>query len=231
MLDPTLIFLLKAAGTSLSGVMAPGPVTAATLEAGARRKHAGAWVAIGHGVIEFPLMLLVMLGLMFPKLFGVTDVLQQPAFRVGVGLAGGIALLALAGLTLWGLRRKPSAGVSADRAADGASPPAPVAPRRANKPLWTGIVLTAGNPYFLLWWATVGLALTAQAVQIGIYAFVFFTVIHWLCDLLWLEALSVASFYGTVLLGPRTQPILSAVCGVAMAGFGAMFVIDALKVL
>jgi threonine/homoserine/homoserine lactone efflux protein len=243
--DPTLIFLLKATGTSLSGVLAPGALTAATLEAGARRKHAGAWVAVGHGVVELPLMVLIVLGLAFPTLFGVTDLLQEPAFRISVGLAGGAALFLMAGLTLWGLR--PKATGSRKRAtgrngapqearhlvdeplAGGAEPPPAVPAGKLTRPLLAGIVLSAGNPYFLFWWATVGLGLTAQAYELGVLAFVLFAIIHWLCDFLWLEVLSMTSFYGTVLLGPRTRQVISAACGVAMAGFGVMFAIDAAR--
>ena len=74
-----------------------------------------------------------------------------------------------------------------------------------------GIILTGANPYFLVWWATVGLALTTQAVELGLLAFALFSVVHWLCDLVWLEALSLASHKGTELLGGRVQRIV--LCG------------------
>jgi hypothetical protein len=43
-------FILTIVGISLSGVMAPGPITAATLAAGERNRNAGAWVCavLGH---------------------------------------------------------------------------------------------------------------------------------------------------------------------------------------
>lgn len=46
-----LVFGAEAAGISLSGVMAPGVITAATLAAGTRNPHAGALVAVGHGIV------------------------------------------------------------------------------------------------------------------------------------------------------------------------------------
>ena len=83
--------------------------------------------------------------------------------------------------------------------------------------------MTAANPYFLIWWTTIGLALTTQATQLGIFAFALFVLIHWLCDLIWLEALSLASFRGSKLLGPRTQRIILSVCAAAMLAFGIRF--------
>jgi len=91
------------------------------------------------------------------------------------------------------------------------------------RPLWTGIVLTACNPFFLVWWATVGLKLTTQAVALGVLAFALFALIHWLCDLVWLEAISLASHRGVSLLSPRSQKVILALCAAVMAGFGVRF--------
>ena len=57
------LFLLSAAGISLTGVMLPGPMTAATIAKGYGDKNAGAWIAVGHAVIEVPLIAAIYLGL------------------------------------------------------------------------------------------------------------------------------------------------------------------------
>lgn len=197
-----ITFLLKATAISLSGVLAPGPMTAATLAAGARRRHAGAMIALGHAVVEFPLMLIIIAGA--GKLFVIESV------KLGIGLAGGAFLL------LMGIQLLAAAGKAADAAE--------VSGRR--HPLLTGIILTGANPYFLIWWATIGLALATQAAELGIMAFVLFAVIHWLCDLVWLEALSLASHKGTELLGGRLQQIVLVVCGLTLLGFGCKYLVD-----
>lgn len=56
-------FLLEASLISLSGVMAPGPLTTVTVGKGSRSPHAGGLVAIGHGIVEFPLMIFIFYGL------------------------------------------------------------------------------------------------------------------------------------------------------------------------
>ena len=55
-------FLLQAVLISLSGVMAPGPLSAAIVGQGRRSPHAGALVALGHGIVEFPLMAVILIG-------------------------------------------------------------------------------------------------------------------------------------------------------------------------
>jgi threonine/homoserine/homoserine lactone efflux protein len=197
-----LIFILTIVGVSLSGVMAPGPITAATLAAGERNRHAGAWICGGHVLVELPLVLLLAAGL--------GSFLESRSVRAGIGLVGGLVLLAM------GLQLLMSLGNSEATAAASTQ----------RHPLWIGIILSGANPYFLLWWATVGLTLTGQAMEFGLLALILFAVLHWLCDLGWLEVLSFAGFKGSA-LGNRSQKVISLICAVMLLGFGVKFVYDA----
>ena len=198
------LFLIKAVGISLSGVMAPGAVTAATVACGTRSRHAGALIAVGHGIVEFPLMLLIMAGM--GKIF------QISAVKITIGLAGGFFLLWMA----WQLWRESGE----------------MSNQNSNKyqqkgPIVSGIILTIANPYFLLWWATLGLALANQAIELGRIAFALFAIIHWLCDLIWLEALSWATFKGGQLIGTRHLHRVLQFCAVMLFFFAVMFLYDA----
>jgi len=195
-------FFISAIAISLSGVMAPGPITAATLATGARRRHAGAMIALGHAVVEIPLILLLAIG--------VASFVESSSWRTGIGVAGG-AVLVLMGLQLvLSLGRRNNSEAPVQR-----------------HPLVIGIVLTGANPYFLVWWATVGLALATEAMSFGAVILILFAVVHWLCDLGWLEVLSVVGHRGSELFGRRAQTVVSVVCGVVLLGFGAKFLYDA----
>lgn len=202
-----LFFLAQVLIISCSGAMQPGPVTATAIAMGARSRYAGTLLAIGHGIIEFPLMVVIILGL--GKYF------EMPKVQIAIGLAGGVLLLLMAIQGLLSLKAK----------ADNKS--------RAftNKPILAGIILSAGNPYFLIWWATVGLALATQAAQWGIWAFALFALAHWSVDLIWLQILSWASFKGSVLLGPRGMRIVLMICSAALFVFGLFFIYNAAKIL
>ena len=200
-----ILFLLKAIGISLSGVMAPGAVTAAAVAQGARNRWAGPLMAVGHGIVEIPLMFLIMLGL------GV--LFQADWFKVIVGLFGG-AFLVWMGIGM--VREMGNADSSAGKMA-------------AAGPLTTGLILSVSNPYFLLWWASVGLNLTMEARGLGWIPFLLFALVHWICDLVWLTILSLAAFHGTNVLGPRIQRIVLQVCGVALILFGIHFLYQAGK--
>src|SRR3990172_4007256 len=93
-----LAFLLSTIAISLSGVMAPGPITAATLAAGARSRHAGALIALGHAVVEMPLILFLAAG--------IGGFLASPAAKIGLGFAGGAVLLLMGAQLLANLRRE-----------------------------------------------------------------------------------------------------------------------------
>ena len=202
-----LLFLLKAIGISLSGVMAPGAVTAAAIAQGTRNRWAGLLMSIGHSIVEIPLIFFIMLGL------GV--LFQADWFKIVVGGLGG-------GFLIWmgiGMLRDIGAG-------DGA--PAKMV---AGGPLVTGVVLSISNPYFLLWWATVGLNLTMEAKGLGWIAFLLFALVHSLCDFVWLNILSLAAFHGTTVLGPRNQKIVLQICGVVLIAFGILFAYRAIELL
>src|SRR4030042_6472743 len=198
-----LLFLGQVGVISLSGVMAPGPVTAAAIGMGSRSRYAGMLLAIGHGVVEFPLMVLIVLGM--------GRILKLPTAQIVIGLAGGAFLLMMA---IGMLKSLCSAEIQETKVAKSA-------------PLLAGIILSAGNPDFLFWGATVGLALSNTATGMGIWAFAFFAVVHWLCDFIWLSALSWASFKGTGLVGPRSQRIVLLICAIALFFFGLFFIYNA----
>lgn len=195
-----LVFLFEVFVISLSGVMAPGPVTAAAVAMGARNRYAGVLIALGHVIIEFPLMLLIILGM--------GKLLESDKTQIVIGLAGGAFLLVMAIQMLNSLN---AANVAEDK-------------KIGNRPVLTGILLSASNPYFLLWWATIGLALASEATELGIWAFALFVVVHWLCDFVWLQALSWASFKGSSLLGGRVQRIVLLICSIALFIFGLLFI-------
>lgn len=193
------LFLLSAAGISLSGVMLPGPLTAATIAKGYEDRNAGAMIGIGHGIVEIP-----MIGLIY---FGFAAYLDNPVVKMATGLAGGTLLIVM-GLLILFTFRKPVEGAS-------------VMPY---SPLVTGIVMTGGNPYVFLWWATIGVALITGAIAFGVLGLVLFTVVHLACDIAWDQVVSMTVFRTRHLWTPRVQKIVFSICAGVLIGFGVLYV-------
>jgi len=132
-------FIATVVMISLSGVLLPGPMTAVTVAEGAKDPHAGAWIAVGHGAFELPLMALIY--------FGAGFLFQIVSVKVGIGIAGGLILLWM-GTGMLRDYRKVEAPLADERLE-----------ARARSPFIAGILLSGGNPLFLIWWASVGAAL------------------------------------------------------------------------
>jgi threonine/homoserine/homoserine lactone efflux protein len=198
----TLMFFATVFGISLTGAMSPGAVTAAAISMGARNRFAGTWMALGHAIIEIPLMVLL--------LFGAARLLQLPPVEITIGLAGGAFLIFMSLGMIKDLKRSGDVDVSFVKGG----------------PLTAGIVLTGANPYFLIWWATIGLSLIDGAAKLGAGVFTLMALAHWSCDLAWLTILSWASFKGTSVLRPGARKIVLLFCAFALFGFGLWFIGD-----
>jgi threonine/homoserine/homoserine lactone efflux protein len=192
------LFIISTVGVSLSGVMLPGPLTAATIASGYRDKNAGLMIGVGHGIIEIPIIALVY--------FGFSSYLSVPIVRQTTGVAGGLLLVAM-GLLIFFTFKKPIDGTE----------------KLSYSPLVTGMVMTGGNPYFLLWWATIGVALITTAVTFGLFGLVVFTILHLACDIGWDQFLSVTVFKTKHLWTPKAQKIVFSICAAVLVGLGIYF--------
>ncbi len=199
-----ILFLAESVFISLSGVMAPGPITAVVVGKGSESPKAGALVAIGHGIVEFPLMAAVFLG--------VGQLLDSPALTAAIGIAGGA-------FVVW-------RGVGMLRQAH-QDTPQPY--RDARSPLVSGILLSIANPYFLVWWGTVGAALILRSFEFGLLGIIAFGLSHWLCDLAWDSLLGLAAFKGGQVFGDHFQQVVFAISGMLLLFFGGRLIWDGLQ--
>ncbi|MBU1318576.1 MAG: LysE family translocator [candidate division Zixibacteria bacterium] len=191
---------------SLSGVMAPGPITAVTVAHGSKSPHAGAWIAVGHGIVEFPLMILIFLGFEY--------LLKSNEIRGAIGLVGGLFLLFIAYGMFRSVKNADLGSMSTFRS-----------------PVASGVILSATSPYFLIWWATVGASLIIASEEFGLIGFVALVAFHWTCDLVWFYFLSALSFRSAKFFGDKFQRVVFAVCGVFLILMGGMFIIDGAKIM
>jgi threonine/homoserine/homoserine lactone efflux protein len=192
------LFLVSVAFISLSGVLMPGPLFAVMLEKAAKNKAAGALIALGHGVVEFPLMFLI---------FFLLSEFEVPwAVQAGVGIVGG-ALMIFMGLQTFRNRNKQDTARAASK----------------QDSLLAGIRTTAANPGFILWWLTVGTALVLNAKLFGLAGFSIFAGLHWSCDLVWYAVVAFLVFQSRRFWTRRVSQTITFFCVAVLTGFGAWF--------
>jgi len=192
------LFLSSVALISLSGVLLPGPLFAVTIEKASKRQTAGALIAVGHGIVEFPIMFLIYFVL---SQFSVPDVVP-----VAVGLVGGLLMMFMGVQAFRNRHRTAEAHVSSKRDS-----------------LFAGIWTTAANAGFVLWWLTIGTALVLNAKLFGLVGFSVFAGVHWLCDFLWYTAVAFLIFKSRRFWTERVHQGITFFCVAVFVGFGAYF--------
>lgn len=199
-----LPILLSVAVISFSGVMMPGPMLAVTLAKSYKSPWTGTWLSLGHAVIEVPLILLIYFG--FAQFFQVTVV------RLALSVAG-------SGMIIW-------MGVSMFRARSEAARKGKDLPYNA---FAAGILTSVFNPFFLVWWATIGSMLIMRILEFGTMGLIVFMLVHWLCDLAWLTLVSNVIYRTHAFWNQRVQEWLFIACSLLLVGFGIWFLISGIR--
>jgi threonine/homoserine/homoserine lactone efflux protein len=193
---------------ALSGAMMPGPVLAMVLSETPRRgPFTGTKVIVGHFFLE----VLLVAGLAF----GLARVLHQPLVIGLIALAGGAMLLWM-GQGLLRSSRWLTLAVQSS------------APAGRNLVL-AGITTSLSNPYWLLWWVTIGAGYVAMGLAHGLPGIVTFFAGHIAADFAWYTFVSLGLTVGRRFLSDRLYRGLVAVCGLALLYFGAAFVASGIE--
>ena len=187
---------------ALSGALMPGPLLTATISESSQRGFvAGPLMIVGHAILE--------LGLVIALLLGLAPVFRQPGVFAAIALIGAAILFWMA----FGMFRSlPSLSLSLQ--GDG---------RPRNHPVISGIMMSAANPYWIIWWATIGLGYIFYSRQFGFWGIAFFFAGHILADLGWYSLISAAVAGGRHFLTNRLYRGLIAVCAVFLVLFAGYF--------
>lgn len=188
---------------SASGVMAPGPLFASTISSGLRQRLAGFKIAIGHTIVELPLVVLIGLGVLSIEGF--------PQFRIIITILGAASIFGFAALQL----RSALSGIATKDSKYG--------------PLFTGILLTGLNPFFLVWWFTIGVKLILDAMALwSFWGILVMFALHIWMDYAWLTFVSASSAKSTKFLSGRSYKIFMVGINAVLVYFGVTFLLDVL---
>ena len=193
---------------AFSGAIMPGPVLFATLRhSAAEGRWAGPLIVAGHAIVELVVLVALLVGL--------GGLLQSRGVLAGLGLAGGTVLLCMGVLML---RAAPKIEIPLN-----VSETEGPAVGSALSTIAAGALTSLSNPYFTLWWATVGLNLLAGARPHGLPGYVAFYSGHILGDLAWFSAISESVSRGRKFLSRKLYRALVAGCALALIGLALYF--------
>ena len=195
----------------LSGAMMPGPLLSATIASSARRGwKAGPLIVFGHGVLELLLIIALIAGL--------SAFLTKAEVTTVIAAVGGAFLIYLG----YNMSRDARAG-RIQLTTSGTA----VKSGNDLHPVLIGLLLSISNPFWSVWWATVGLGYLVLAIPLGLTGVASFFTGHILSDLLWYTLISIAVAGGQKFLKPGVYNAIIFMCGLFLLGMGGYFIYTA----
>jgi len=203
---------------ALTGAMAPGPLLTYTIIKSVKMQQRGylmgAWIILGHAVIEMGIILLLLSGFSF--------IFHNVVFMRVVGVVGGFILLCFgASVVINVVRDKiPTEFLSASKnKIEEESRPIN---QGVDNPVIGGALVSMSNPYWWIWWATIGFAFMVQ-FDISFHNWpklIAFFIGHEAGDLIWYLLISCFAFFGVRFLNKKIYYAILFACGIFMIVFG-----------
>ncbi|MBI5652532.1 MAG: LysE family transporter [Chloroflexi bacterium] len=191
-----------------SGAMMPGPVMTLVITESARRGFiAGPLVTIGHVLLE--------LAMVIALIFGLDNLLKQDTVAGAIGLIGGVFLLWM-GYTIAKSAWRGQVSLNLAQRGEGA--------RAGTHPIIAGVLMSISNPYWLLWWATVGSASLITFRAFGLPGLIAFYFGHTLADWVWNLFVAFVVASGRRALSDRVYRGILIACGLFLIALSVYFV-------
>lgn len=196
---------------ALSGVLTPGPLLTVTINESLRRGFiTGPLLVLGHGLLELALIIAIVNGL-------ATFLKKDPVMGI-VATMGGVILFWMgwemikqAKRTHFSLKEQSIKGV------------------KTLHPILSGILVSLSNPYWTIWWATIGLGYMMTAMEYGLMGLVVFFVGHISADFLWFSLISYGVSTGRKVFSEKLYQRIVEGCGLFLLLFGVWFLVVGLR--
>ncbi|WP_425414377.1 LysE family transporter [Paenibacillus ginsengihumi] len=94
-----------------------------------------------------------------------------------------------------------------------------------------GALVSATNPYFILWWASTGMESIRQSYTSGLIGVLFFFIGHILSDFVWYTAISTAFSRGKKLISDTLYRWIIILLGIFIVAFSIYFIGSGWKML
>jgi threonine/homoserine/homoserine lactone efflux protein len=192
---------------SASGVMSPGPLFAANITYGLKQgTKAGIKIAIGHSIVELPLVILLGIGIFSLEIF--------PEFKTIISILGAITLFVFAFIQIKSTLKKNKKSET----------------KLKQGPIITGVLLSALNPFFIIWWLTIGLKLISDAMAIWAFVGILIVfVLHVWMDFVWLGSTAFLISKSKKIISNTNYKIIMLALSAILIYFGITFLTDVIN--
>lgn len=203
-----ILFILTSFLVGLSGAVVPGPMLTVTIADSVKKGFiTGPLIVLGHFITEFLLIIIILAG--FSWLVGSTTAAMI------IGTLGGFMLIYMGYSTAKSTVDLEALILNDDGSGKYGS-------------VLKGVLTSASNPYFFIWWATIGLAFLFKGLEIaGLVGLIGFLIGHWSADLGWFSTVSFFSSKGSEIMDKKQYNIIMKVCGIFLIVLGLYFLLNA----
>jgi threonine/homoserine/homoserine lactone efflux protein len=206
--------LIVAFAIGLTGALTPGPTLIATIRASVEHGwYAGPVITAGHCLVEFIVFILILAGL----------ITVAGEYSWLIAAAGGLALVLFGIMTILGSRTASLKGNTVEGNEQTGFAVGSAGKREIKRIFFSGVLTSLANPYFWVWWLSIGSAMVLAGLEGGIFLGAAFLVGHWVADITWYTVVSVTVHRGRAVLPDNWYRAIIALCGIFLVIFGIWF--------
>lgn len=204
-------------GVAFSGAVMPGPLLSTNIERTLKKGFTQSLLLVlGHAIVEILLVVALV--------FGASSFFTNKNFTISISFIGSFVMLYMAFTMFFSLKNisipKTNGNVSTKDNYKG-----------LNNTVLVGAIVSVSNPYFVIWWATIGLGYIVTALNFGLLGVIVFYMGHILGDLVWYTAISAVLLKGKKYFTDKIFKIIIFICAIAIVIFALLFMINGIKLL
>ena len=200
-----------------SGALSPGPMLTLVISSTAEK---GFWtsffIVVGHAILELAVVAAFFLGLI--------RYLENPLISKVIGIVGGVFLIYLGiDIIISVFRKKFLIDFKS------------VLKQRTMNARSTGIIMAKGvlvslmNPYWYIWWISIGAAFIIRSVKFDVAGVAAFFTGHISADFIWYLFIGFLISTGRRFFNQKVYNIILIVCSIFLFYLGIRFIVDALN--
>jgi threonine/homoserine/homoserine lactone efflux protein len=188
-----------------SGALAPGPLFFETISKGAEiGAKSGLIFSISHTIVEFSLIMLFSLGLI--------TIASESIVKTVIGLIGGTTLIIFGFLQIYKTILSKNKIIKYKKTS-------------TRHLFLIGLAFTGLNPYFLIWWLTVGANLIIISLEFAALAgVVFMYICHVWMDYVWYTTVAHLAKKGANVIDNKWYKTIITIFGVILVYYGITFI-------
>lgn len=187
---------------AFSGALMPGPLLAGVIYESSRRGFkAGPLMILGHALAEIAMIISIFLG--------ITRLIKNVVVLQSISMLGALVMLYF-GVNMFLSIAKFSMKVETLES-------------KSPNLILKGVTLSAGNPYWSIWWLTIGIGLLLSARNKGILAIAIFFLGHIMADMSWYSIISAIVARGSKFIPMKVYKVIVILLGVFLICLGLYF--------